>query len=98
MPFHSLAKNSSAARLNSVGFSRVSQWPHWGKMHNSESLINVCALWAHETGTYLSSAPWRINVGTASVGSFSTKLVWRPLHPISLLCQDLHASPTPRFF
>ncbi len=65
--FHSLAKNASTARLNSPGFSRVSQWPHCGKMRNSESFINVCARCAHETGTYLSSAPWRISVGTARV-------------------------------
>lgn len=65
--FQSLAKNPSTARSNSVGFSRVSQWPHCGRTDNSESSINVCALRAHERGTYLSSAPWRIRVGTARV-------------------------------
>src|SRR5215211_2081420 len=32
----------STARLNSVGFSRVSQWPHRGRTDNSESSITTC--------------------------------------------------------
>ena len=64
---HSLAKNSNTALLNSPGLSSVSQCPHRGKTCSSESLISVWALRAHETGTYPSSAPWRISVGTASV-------------------------------
>ena len=55
--FHSLSKNSNTALLNSFGLSSVSQCPQRGKTLSSELSIRVWALRAHETGTYLSSAP-----------------------------------------